>query len=45
MEIGLVFEVVFVDKVGSDDFAAVILFKMVDEYIFIVVIVQENILI
>ena len=45
MEIGLVFGVVFVDKVGSDDFAAVILFEMVDEYIFVVVIVQEDVLI
>ena len=45
MEIGLVFGVVFVDKVGSDDFAAVILFKMVDEYISVVIIVQEDVLI
>ena len=45
MEIGLIFGVIFVDKVGSDDFAAVILFKMVDEYIFVVIIVQEDVLI
>ncbi len=45
MKIGFVLGVIFIDEVGSDDFAAVILFEMVDEYIFVVVIVQEDVLI